>query len=409
MQSKSGSNFEWKFDILNMRVLHFEKLVPLHKEQSGKKEEKTTEKENHSAFLQKEEAVQESIEMPEKNRYFSRFCSLGYYDQMSYVKAKDVDAILDYKHCFLTKYPYKKSEQRIMTDQMFTLLTGWEKEQQDQQQEKSNQLPQINEEDPFEIEDKEQKSRQPFLGIILVTVGKGSGEEEENNIGSQPCDFKPVYKTLLKEYKPAFGINDLNFCYKVFYTPNCADLCIVMRTDTLQDIYNVKQQISDRKLDQIRGAVCHTTSYTLFELPDNEWYQSVEKNELLEKNQEIFLELRIICSQQIIKAIKESLPASCSLYGITGSGRYSLELDFKTFAELYPFIWQIKSGDETMNQITAFSDLQELFKKNVSQIQCTYMRVKYNAYQSKSNSLSGEEPSDSKEDGIFLEIQRHFK
>ncbi len=79
-----------------------------------------------------------------------------------------------------------------------------------------------------------------------------------------------------------------------------------------------------------------------------------------------------------------------------------MELDFETFAELYPFIWQIKSGDETMNQITAFSDLQKLFKENVSQIQCTYMRVKYNAEQTKSNSASGEEPLDSKEDGDIL-------
>lgn len=415
MQPKFGSDSKWEFDILDMRVLHFEKLVPLHKEQSEKKEEKDTGEESSLPALQEGESTQETIGKPKKNRYFSRFCSLGYYDQMSYVKAKDEEGILDYKHCFLTKYPYKKGEQRIMTDQMFTLLTKKEKQKQEKDQpqeenrtqeqevcekqeqapsQENNPTPEIQEKEPFEIEDENERKRQPFLGIILVTVGNSSVSKKENDAGTKLCDPESDYKTLLEKYRDALYtiVTDIRkqknknqveseICYKIFYTPNCADLCIVLRTDTLQDIYNVKQQISNQKLDEIKGAVCHTTSYTLFELPDKGWSQSVKENKLPEKNSGIFLELRITCSQQMIKNIQQKLPLSCKLYGITGSGQYSLELDFEIFAGLYPFIWQIKSGDETMNRIAASSELQELFKKNVSQIQCTYMRVKYHAYE----------------------------
>ena len=211
------------FNILDMRVIHFEKLLPQH-EANG------------------DGTKSDLKEGP--RRSYQRFCSLGYYDQMSYVRAKDEESILDYKHCFLIKYPYQQSQQRMVTDQMFTLLNedgDWEN-------------------DPFEIGEDEEK---PFLGIILLTVGKKFSDSEESSKSS-------IYERLLEVYKNAsieilgkvIDSREKNGYYRLFYTPNCADLCIVIRTNNLQDIYNVKEQISAKKVSETEEIICHTTAYT---------------------------------------------------------------------------------------------------------------------------------------------------
>lgn len=326
-----------EFNILDMRVLHFEKLLPRH-----------------------EIIVNSEEKKPEGNsgRIYQRFCSLGYYDQMSYVRAKDEESILNYKHCFLIKYPYQQSEQRMVTDQMFTLLN----EENDDGR------------DPFEVDESEEL---PFLGIILLTVGKRPGTTEET--GS-------LYQKLLKAYKEAvidildrtMGAAKQKGCYRLFYTPNCADLCIVVRTDNLQDIYDVKEQLSAKKLSEIEGSVCHTSSYTLFQLPDKMWSET-----LIEKNKDLWLELRLYASEDIMEKMKGCLTGvkaqKGNIYGITGSGQYALELDFATFASVYPFIWQIKAGwDKKAKACSEWkTELQKVFGNYVSTLRCSYMRVKY--------------------------------
>lgn len=338
------------FNILDMRVIHFEKLLPQH-EANG------------------DGTKSDLKEGPRRN--YQRFCSLGYYDQMSYVRAKDEESILDYKHCFLIKYPYQQSQQRMVTDQMFTLLNedgDWEN-------------------DPFEIGEDEEK---PFLGIILLTVGKKFSDSKEDSKSS-------IYERLLEVYKNAsieilgkvIDSKEKNGYYRLFYTPNCADLCIVIRTNNLQDIYNVKEQISAKKVSETEEIICHTTAYTLLQTPEKMW-----SGALIEKNKELWLELRLYAPECVIAKIKDCLDRdrniNGNIYGITGSGQYALELDFAAFASIYPLIWQIKAGADVFGEVK--SRLQKVFKENVSALKCSYMRVKYQQHssgESETNNMSG--------------------
>lgn len=324
------------FDILDMRVLHFEKLLPRH---------------DHDRVI-RTETKKEGLK-----RVYQRFCSLGYYDQMSYVRAKDEAAIFNYKHCFLIKYPYQQGEQRMVADQMFTLLND-----------KNNPG-----NDPFEISSEQEM---PFLGIILLTVGSTLSDPKETQTDS-------VYEELLKAYKNAstelldqtIGSEGENGCYRLFYTPNCADLCIVIRTNNLQDIYTIKEQISEKNIDE-KGGICHTTSYTLFQLPEKMWSDA-----LIEKNKELWLEMRLDAPEDVMKKIGDCLKNTNNgnIYGITGSGQYALELNFAVFASVYPFIWEIKAGsdEKTTGFKEAKTDLQRVFRDCTSSIKCSYMRVKY--------------------------------
>lgn len=327
------------FNVSDMRTLHFEKLLPRYSDETRKKVE--------------------GQRGDRSGRVYQKFCSLGYYDRMSYVRAKDEDAILGYKHCFLIKYPYQKSEKRMVTDQMFTLINeGGTKGQ-----------------DPFEIDEAEES---PFLGIVLLTVGKNPDDAGSSRTGSEYQDLIEAYKNAcietLEQTMKASGQG----CYRIFYTPNCADLCIVMRTDRLQSIYDVKEDLTAKKLKQIEKSVCHTTSYTLFQLPDKQWSDA-----LIDKNRELWLELRLYAPEHAVKEVMDSLDgkhgSTGEVYGITGSGQYALELDFATFASVYPLIWQIKVGEESdLEQcVEQRTKLQKALKKYVHVLECSYMRVKY--------------------------------
>lgn len=352
----------FKFNVSDMRALHFEKLLPQY--------ENRTEKQ-----------VTENRRKNDRRRVYQRFCCLGYYDQMSYVRAEDEEAILDYKHCFLIKYPYRKNESRMVTDQMFTLLSEEEPD--------GNKFLEIDEErDPFEVDEAKEI---PFLGIILLTVGKNPGSAGKEPGGS-------VYQELLQEYKKACTsiveqvmASSEQGCYRIFYTPNCADLCIALRTDKLQSIYDVKEQLTAKKLDQIKGSVCHTSSYTLFQLPGKAWSDA-----LIEKNKDLWLELRIYAPEYVMKKIMESLTGESrengNVYGITGSGQYALELDFETFASIYPSVWKIKAGagGNSVQCVEMKSELQRIFNDHASVLECSYMRVKYQPHISEHESGSDE-------------------
>lgn len=303
-------------NIMGMRMVHFEKI-------SSK--ERCTNK----------------MEENEGGRINKYFCSCGYYDRMTYVRAKDNSSIMDYKHCFLIKYPYKHMNQQLIADQMFTLLLD---DMGDGQ------------EDPFEFT---KVDKAPFLGIIMVTIGTKL-EEPELKYSPLLREYRDVcLEVLRQEMKESIG------SYKVFYTPNCADLCIVIRTNMLKDIYNVKKELSVREFDSCPSGECYTTSYTLFQVSDVQW-----SNEIIEANKALKIELRLSSTEEVMQKISEDV--NCNVYGITGNGQYSVELDFATFSSVYPFLCKIKMRMDIPLQ--SDTELQKIFFNNID---CSYMRVKY--------------------------------
>ena len=120
-----------KYFTKNMRILHFEKYLPCKEQQTGMNQ-----------------GDRQALQADREER---QFFSFGYYDELSYVRAKDSD-VFDYRHCFLLKYPYRKSGRQIAADQVFILNDREEC---------------VSSDDPFEYRG---ASLRPFLGIILVTV-----------------------------------------------------------------------------------------------------------------------------------------------------------------------------------------------------------------------------------------------
>lgn len=328
-----------KYFTKNMRILHFEKYLPCKEQQTGMNQGER----------------QESQSDREERQFFS----FGYYDELSYVRAKAPD-MFDYRHCFLLKYPYLKSGRRIAADQVFILNDPEEC---------------VSSDDPFEYGG---ESLRPFLGIILVTV---SGKSEntacgENMYGSLVTELERGCREFLNQMEKGHS------CYKIFYTPNCADLCIVLRTDTIEWIYQLKQHITQQTVcvNEHAAGVFHAISHTLIE-PGKEPWPSC----MLERNQTVEIEMRLSASDAVMKRLQAYLEdeGKGKIYGITGAGQYALETDFATFAGLYPLLEKIKTDQskslkKCAEESEIKNDLQKCFMEEP--IECSYMRVKYPMY-----------------------------
>lgn len=329
--------------VKNTRILHFEKYLS-HEEENMRAAKKLNWKRTYS-----------------ENREYRSFFSLGYYDQLSYVRCKG-DATFDYRHCFLLKYPYRESQRQMITDQVLTLNDTEES---------------IGKNDPFEYEG---TRKMPFLGIVLVTV---SGEA-----ANQKCTEK-IYEKLIsvlqEECERFFEqFDSKSFHYKFFYTPNCADLCVALRTERLEYIYCLKQHLSGLRLPVTEecGGVFHAISYTVAEPSKVVW-----DSEIVKQNKKIGIEMRLSGPGKKMIEIKECLQnpeksreelqgdKSSDIYGITGAGQYAMEVDFETFADIYPFLGMIKLDSPEPVNCDDLTEIQKCF--NERNLECSYMRAKY--------------------------------
>lgn len=337
------------FNIKNTRIIHMERIVP------GEKAD---------------------LDIRNSTRYKERgFMGIGYYDKMTYVRAKE--DTFNYNHCFLIKYPYSKIEYKMLADQMFVLLD--EKEDL-----KENNV----QEDPFEYQD--QEKLKPFLEIILVTVYKDDDKSISFDDILNGC--KSRIEAVLEEEVYSEDIT------RIFWTPNCADLCVAIRTDKLDHLFWLKESISNinkckyTDKEDVKIGI-HTIGYSFLAVETG----SISKD-LVEKNQDNYMELRMTGPAKIFKEIEGKLKAK-SVYGINGVGDWALSVSFPEFAEIYPmligqkFKWGIEAEKENEND-TEDETLRGIFQRNKEKLQCLYIRPRFSMRKDQDDSFTQGKPSE---------------
>ncbi len=278
-----------------VHMVHLEKLVETGIPQVGKKRADDSDK-------------------PEKMEENSFFC-YGYYDKMTYIR--EGEGHFTYEHAFAVKYPYKRAEQSINADQLFTLL---EPEPDDSK-------------NPFTAE----ALGAPFLGVYLITLSFVGGEAEERpeldfNMALGEC--YALLKQMLNEVCSE-GIS------QIYYSPNCADLCIALRSGCLETFYRVKKELRKYMMD--KGYRLGVTLYIASEFERN--VKKLSDEGILQKNVKGRIEIRLQCSKRIAGELRSLLnEKEYELYGVTGRGDYTLVLSYQDFAEIYPSYADIKLG-----------------------------------------------------------------
>lgn len=249
------------------------------------------------------------------------FYSLGHFDQMVYVRS--VLMPFDYKHCFAIKYPYTGFKENVDLDQVLCLVPLKEFQEQ---------------EDPFEYN----KGNLPFLTLSLISVDSYPLSNETDNFENVVDQICISLTELLNKYRER---QQVNFVGQVFYSLNCADLCIAIRSDRLQDCYMLSRSI---RMMKENGFTLNTT--TLFFSCLTHDLSSSYREKIVQRNADVEIALRLgLTSDQVVEGVAFELFQS-GAHGILGTGNLSINLKLKEYLEIYPFLYGSKFKREKVIQ-----------------------------------------------------------
>lgn len=292
-----------------MHMLHLEKLGRI-------------ETEDNKSFRKK-------IEDSSKKRGDKSFFCYGYYDQMTYIEDTEENPFT-YEHAFSIKYPYKKSIHPIIADQLFTLLEPVEGDYG-------------KGDNPFLVKDE----TAPFLGVFLVTISLLEKCEKESF-----CFAVDSWRRKLSEMLKRICGDKGNF--QIYESPNCADLCLVIRTEKLDKICEIERELETGK-DVKDNSGKQGLRYTLYIASGEE--DALNQVGSLNANKAQNIEIRFQCEEDIQKSLvtclasmannEQSLNDQTSKienYLVNGKGDYALKMEYPLFAKVYPYYLTAKLG-----------------------------------------------------------------
>ena len=187
----------------------------------------------------------------EDEKSFIRFYSLGFYDSLTCMKSKQLTSITHKEH-FLISYPFKKTADTSNVEQWFGILPLSEPKRFGIGADSDNP------EAPFFCEDDLQREL-PFIGVILLSLGNGANGEIS--------DFKDILADFTEKCAGVFPNppqSSDRYIAQLYYSLNCADLCMVIRTDNLSFVhdmnYNYNVIAADRGYN-IKSTVLFSKQY----------------------------------------------------------------------------------------------------------------------------------------------------
>lgn len=259
----------------------------------------------------------------------SFFC-YGYYDRMTYIADNEANPFT-YEHAFSIKYPYKKPGHPVMADQLFTLL-----EPAKENDGRGN--------DPFMAADESV----PFLGVFLITISLLKKDQNE--------DFSTVSDFWRNELNNM--LNDIcsdNDIFRIYDSPNCADLCLVIRTGKLDKIYEIERKFENRE-GSVDNSDRQGLRYTLYIASLEE--DVLGKSDSYTENEEQKIEIRFQCDEDNREALKSCLEsmakagqaqksnegAYIEVGRVNGKGDYALKIGYSLYAKIYPYYLKSKLG-----------------------------------------------------------------
>ncbi len=230
------------------------------------------------------------------------FYTFGFFDELLYIKPEN-EKYLSYKNCLGIEYPNKK--ENVLSEQLFCIYNG-------------NSYGTTY--DVFEYK----KGDKPFLGIILVSINKIA----EKSFETLTDDTANSFKNILKGKE---------FLFEIYRTLNCADLCVVIRTASLEDIYS--SFVSIKRLLDETGIESNITTFQCISKKVNNL-----DTQLYKYNENIEFDLRVTSGSQY------------NIYkhkGVLGIGGNVVRVSFKQyFEEIFPvFIKNKYSGNSKVVDI----------------------------------------------------------
>ncbi len=262
--------------------------------------------------------------MSDKNEEM-QFYALGFYDSLICMKPKQLTSTSHKEH-FLISYPFEKTANTLNAEQWFGILPlsepkrYWAGIASDNPQEPifcGNDL-------QWEL---------PYMGVVLLSLG--------SNVKGRQVDFKSLLAEFANKCSDVlsnfsqFTQSENKYISELYYSLNCADLCLVIRTDALSFIHGVNYYLN--VMAGNNGYNINSTVIFAIQYHDD---KNIYKR-LIAKNDKVFF---IVRSNEKYKYNHKGTHKERSR-GVNGVGRYVTRLTYEEYIEFLPQLILYKFGE----------------------------------------------------------------
>lgn len=235
------------------------------------------------------------------------FYSFGFYDSLTCIMPERVS----HKEHFLISYPYERTANALKVEQWFGIFPLAEQKLYTSETSRKKEI-----EDPFFC-DVTLQQELPFVGVILLSLSKS--EKTFNQLLTEYID-------LIEGLFSSSSVESNRYITEIYYSLNCADLCLAIRTDSLPFIHNI-----NRSLNEIAEKASYDINTTVIFSVQNET-DSKRLKELSPVNKGVSF---------IVRSTGKYGETHMS-YGVNGIGKYVTKLSFEQYVEFIPSILRYK-------------------------------------------------------------------
>lgn len=225
---------------------------------------------------------------------------------------------------FLISYPFVKTANTLKVEQWFSILPVSDKHFYYSGKGSGKA------EDPFFCEDS-LCGEMPFVGIILISLSQPLTKAAQD--GRVNLDFKKTLEEAVSFMHDYFQKAGGNYMARIYYTLNCADLCLAIRTDELPFIYSTSSKLD---VQAARKGYCFNMT-VIYSVQNNTGINNLEL--ISDKNDKVSFVVR---SNR--KYISEDNCSKNISRGVSGVGKYVTTFEYKRYIQFLPKIFSYKLG-----------------------------------------------------------------
>lgn len=287
-----------------------------------------------------------------------QFYSLGFYDSLTCVKTQMRISQAHKKH-FMITCPYQRTAETLKVEQWFGILplsTGGRYQ--------AGVGNTVNEDmEPFFCR-QDLQEKLPFVGVVLISL-KNTSRTFKPFLADYILEIERVFHALKEKRK---GI-----CYlaQIYYSLNCVDLCLVIRTDALPFIHEVNYELNGRVLEE--GSQINTT--VIFAVQGMDGLKERLKK-IKTKNKEVSF---------VVRSYQKCPDFNRKSSGVNGVGKYVTIFSYDEYLQYLPKLTYSKLNG--MENDTVFVDS---FVKSICHEREWFQENDYTAYEPDKNTIEKE-------------------
>ncbi len=257
-----------------------------------------------------------------------QYYTFGFYDSLTCISKNEITSLVHKEH-FLISYPFEKTANTLKVEQWFGIFPLSNKKIYKNIAENEG-IESAEAIDPFFCGSDLQK-KLPFIGVVLISLGDSLESEQFDS-------FKKMLEQYVEVIEGLFGETTTNmyvYIAEIYYSLNCADLCLAVRTNALPFIHYVNYELKRRAVENRYDI--NTT--VIFAVQENVREDELQK--CITENEKVSFVVRSEgkCDKRESK-------------GVNGIGNYVTSFSYGEYMEMLPELIHYKLGETSEDEKT---------------------------------------------------------